>query len=188
MDYTDKAFENLKWTINESDLQFIKSSSDILQISIVGKRGIIVGIEGADHLQKDLRQLAFDYQYRHLRQLGLVHYYPSELADNQTEPEKYGGLSTFGLSAVKLCNNLGIIIDLAHLSEKSMNDVLKETSAPVVCSHTSIREAGDDDARKLPSEIALKIANQGGLIGIWPNSILFPSIMDYAIGLKKRRT
>lgn len=183
--YVDQVFGIIDTMTAAGEIRVAANSRDLSTIAGAGGPGIVVGIEGADHIEGDLDRIDFDFHRRNVRQIGLVHYKPSDLADNQTEPERHGGLSPLGRAAVRRCNDLGIVVDLAHLSEKAMRDVIDCSAAPVVCSHTSIRHAGDSSVRLLPGEIADMIAGTGGLVGVWPNSTIFPSLESYAEGLAR---
>ncbi|MCR8547598.1 membrane dipeptidase [Salipiger sp. P9] len=181
--YVAKVFEIIESMVAAGEVQRITSSAELAALSETGTPGIVVGIEGADHLGGDLSRIDRDYDRHKLRQMGLVHYLKSALADNQTEEESHNGISAFGKKVVQRCNALGIIVDLAHLSERAMRAVIACSAAPVICSHSSIRDPGDDNVRLMPAEIAREIAATGGLIGVWPNATIFPTPECYAAGL-----
>lgn len=183
--YVDQVFGIIDAMTAAGEIRVAANSQDLSTIAGAGGPGIVVGIEGADHIDGDLDRIDFDFYHRSVRQIGLVHYKPSDLADNQSESERHDGLSALGRAAVRRCNDLGIVVDLAHLSEKAMRDVIGCSGAPVICSHTSIRSIGDTNARLLPGEIADMIAGTGGLVGVWPNSTIFPTLADYVDGLAR---
>ena len=75
------------------------------------------------------------------------------------------GLTDFGIEFVKRMEELGIIVDVSHLSDKGFYDVLKYTSKPFVASHSSAR-AVCSVARNLTDDMIEKLAQRGGVTGI----------------------
>jgi membrane dipeptidase len=82
--------------------------------------------------------------------------------------ENYG-LTTAGKSVVKTMNNVGMMIDVAHASERTAFGVLANTEQPVMCSHTHIKsDKVPSVTRFISKKLAVEIANGGGIIGAWP--------------------
>jgi len=75
------------------------------------------------------------------------------------------GLSEFGKQVIRKMNELGIIIDVSHLSEKSFYDVMKITSKPVIASH-SCSKSICSHRRNLSDEQIKLIVSNGGVIGV----------------------
>jgi len=75
------------------------------------------------------------------------------------------GLSEFGKQVIRKMNELGIIIDVSHLSEKSFYDVMKITNKPVMASH-SCSKSICDHKRNLSDEQIKLISKNGGIIGV----------------------
>ena len=185
LDYTDRAFAKLSSLIERQGFLRIRTTNDLWNAAMSGVPGAICAIEGADHLQGDLAQLDRDFRDRDVRQLGLVHYRVNEIGDIQTEPELHGGLTAFGRDVVRRCNEIGIIVDLAHASVKTAQQVIDCARAPLVCSHTSLASSGDANPRLLEHETAKRIASTGGLIGVWPNKDIFPTTEHYFSGIAR---
>jgi membrane dipeptidase len=95
----------------------------------------------------------------------------------QTYPYSPGGLTAFCREAVHEANRLGIIIDLAHANTETIMDTLRESSQPVLFSHTGVKALHDGDQNLTDDEI-VAIASKGGIIGIWPNGELIPTMDD----------
>lgn len=108
-----------------------------------------------------------------LRSLGLTHNWRNSLADGCNEVSG-GGLTHFGLDVVKECNRLGIVVDVAHLSDKGIEHVLKVSTHPIVASHSNAR-AVYNIRRNLPDELIQGIAQAGGVIGFHAANFL---VMD----------
>lgn len=85
-------------------------------------------------------------------------------ADGCGEPEG-GGLSLLGLAVTRKCVELGIILDATHLSERGFWDLMKQTDAMVVATHSNSYTLCDHP-RNLKDDQIRAIAERGGLIGI----------------------
>ncbi len=110
------------------------------------------------------------------RSITLVHFFDNPLADaadDQFGPlvggltnGREGGLTPLGVEAVRRMIQLGILIDVAHASDKAIEDVLAITEpagVPILYSHTG---AGWAETRCLSTPLAQRIGRSGGLIGI----------------------
>jgi microsomal dipeptidase-like Zn-dependent dipeptidase len=132
--------------------------------------GGLLAIEGAHALEGDLANLKklSDAGYR---MIGLSHFFDNELGGSLHGVSK-GGLTPFGVQAVLAMEEAGLMIDLAHASEKVVDDVLQLTKRPVVVSHTGVRGACKSP-RNLSDAHMRAIAAKGGLIGIgyWDGAV-----------------
>lgn len=75
------------------------------------------------------------------------------------------GLTALGKKAIARLNQLGIIVDVSHMSDRAIDDVLAEAKAPVIASHSNAR-AVCDHPRNLTDEHIRRIAATGGVVGI----------------------
>ncbi len=75
------------------------------------------------------------------------------------------GLTEFGRAVVSECERLGIIIDLSHLCDKSLYEVLGRITKPPVASHSNARSVCSH-RRNLPDDALKEIFGAGGLVGI----------------------
>lgn len=106
-----------------------------------------------------------------IRSIQLVHYAPNTLGDLQTYDAQHNGLSGLGKEVVKKMNALGMVIDVAHASYKTVQDVADLTQAPVILSHSILKMETDRPigARAISIDHANLIAKTGGVIGAWPS-------------------
>ncbi len=89
----------------------------------------------------------------------------NELGDGVHERAAAGALTRFGVTVVKRMQELGMLVDLAHMSEASFWHTLRVTEGPVVVSHANSR-AVYDHPRNLSDDQARAIADIGGVIGV----------------------
>ncbi len=139
---------------------------DAYRLEKEGKRAAFIGMENGYPVGKDLSLLEEFYQ-RGVRYLTLCHSQDNDICDSSTDrqnPED-NGLSEFGKEVVAICNRLGIMVDVSHISDKSFFDVLQITKAPVIASHSSAR-ALCDSPRNLSDEMLKALAANGGVVQI----------------------
>ena len=152
---------------------------------------VIVAAEGADFLEGDLGYVE-KIRARGLVHLQIVHYYAQSLiGDISTEEFTRSGLTAFGKDLVRACNRLGILVDVAHCSTAGMEQALEISTRPIVYSHGQVSTVLPSPsqnillARAVHQPVAKRIAEKGGVIGIWPNWYTYPNIDLYAEGLMR---
>ncbi|HYY96120.1 MAG TPA: dipeptidase [Pyrinomonadaceae bacterium] len=123
----------------------------------------LLGIEGAHALEGDAGNLDafFDAGFR---LVGLVHFFDNEWGGSAHGVEK-AGLTEKGRGLVRRMEARAVLIDLAHASPRTVDDVLAVATRPVVDSHTGLR-ATCDNTRNLTDEQVRRVAATGGLVGI----------------------
>jgi membrane dipeptidase len=99
-----------------------------------------------------------------VRMIGLTHFFDNEVAGSSAGVAK-GGLTPLGRELVKRMEARGIIVDLAHTSPTTVDEVLAMATRPVVVSHTGVKGTCDSP-RNLSDDQLLRIAANGGVVGI----------------------
>jgi membrane dipeptidase len=130
---------------------------------------LILAIEGCDFLEGDLDRLDA-MAARGVRSIQLTHYLVNETGDVQTAPPVHGGLTAIGAAAVQRMNRLGVIVDVAHCSEATVQGVAQVATRPFLCSHANLQEPGHPDGahpRYLSPDYARMVVESGGVIGAW---------------------
>ena len=145
-----------------NDLELAYTADDIVRIHRAGKVASLIGIEGGHQIGGSLAALRQFYRLG-ARYMTLAHFSNSEVADSATDDPKYNGLSPFGRTVVGEMNRLGMLIDLAHVSEKTMRDSIELSKAPVIFSHSSAR-AIDDHPRNVPDSVLSLLPANGGVV------------------------
>ena len=134
------------------------------------KVAAFIACEGGDFL--DGKAELLDEMYRDgVRSIQLVHYAPNALGDLQTEATQHNGLSKVGKEVVVRMNKLGMVVDVAHASFKTVQDVAGFTNAPIILSHSILKmeDTRPLSRRAITSEHAKLVAGTGGVIGAWPS-------------------
>ena len=154
------------------------SAADLDRAAGDGRIAVLLGCEGGDFLEGDLRRLGAA-RAAGLTVLTLVHYRVNEIGDVQTEAPVHDGLSRFGRDVVAECNRLGIVIDCAHASFATTMAVLEASSQPVIISHGQLGDPGSTHPRLMAARHVAAVAEAGGLIGAWPCGITSRSLADF---------
>lgn len=123
----------------------------------------LLGLEGAYPLEGDVNNVdvLFDAGFR---MLAPAHFYDNEWGGSAHGVGK-GGLTEKGREMVRRAEARGMLVDLAHASEQTFDDVVAVSTRPLVVSHTGVRGTCDNN-RNLSDEQLRKIASKGGVIGI----------------------
>jgi membrane dipeptidase len=133
----------------------------------------LMGIEGGYAIENSLYALRNFYRLG-IRYMTLTHNVTHDWADAHPKAQmKHNGLTDFGKEVVREMNRLGMFIDISHVSEKVMNDVLDTSTAPIMASHSGARGV-NDHTRNVPDEVLKRVAKNGGVIMI----NYYPSFLD----------
>jgi membrane dipeptidase len=129
----------------------------------------ITHIEGAEAISADLSNLDMFYR-RGLRSIGPVWSRPNVFGEGvpfrfPSSPDTGGGLTEAGLALIKRCNELRIMIDLSHITEKGFWDVAKMSNAPLVATHSNAHAIAAS-SRNLTNEQMLTIGDTKGMVGL----------------------
>ncbi len=139
---------------------FCGSTDEISRAISDGKIASLIGVEGGHSIENSLSVLRKLYELG-ARYMTLTHSATLDWADASTDENKHGGLTKFGEEVVRTMNELGMLVDLSHVSDETMRDALRITTAPVIFSHSSAR-AICDHPRNVPDDILpLVKANRG---------------------------
>ena len=162
---------------NESDgrLRVITSKTDLQKFisDRVKNKSLtsgMLGLEGAQPLEGDLSNLDEFYKVG-VRYIGLAHFYDNEWAGSAHGMQK-GGLTEIGKKLIQKMDSLHILIDLAHSSQQTINDIFALHDGPVLVSHTGIKGVCNNQ-RNLTDEHLIEIGKRNGLVGIglWETAV-----------------
>ncbi|MGK2909811.1 MAG: dipeptidase [Sphingobium sp.] len=166
--------EQVKQTLEQIDLvhQFAARYPDTFQLATTaaqaraafksGKIASMIGVEGGGQIDGSFSVLR-TYKNLGAGYLTLTHALTIPWADSATDDPKHDGLTPFGNAVVTELNRLGMLVDLSHVSEKTMLDALATSKAPVIFSHSSAR-AICNHPRNVSDAVLQKVTANGGIV------------------------
>lgn len=149
---------------------FVAHSIEQLKSGIdEGRMGAVLHFEGAEAIDEQLELLPTYYEAG-LRSLGIVWSRPNAFGQGvpfryPSSPDVGPGLSDAGVNLVAACNELGILIDMAHLNEAGFWDVARLSDSPLVVSHACCH-AICPSARNITDKQIDVIGESNGIVGI----------------------
>jgi len=149
---------------NSAVAELALTPDDAYRLESEKKRAIFIGMENGYPIGTDLSQIN-DFYDLGARYITLCHMSNNDICDSSTDPKgpEHNGLSEFGKQVVAEMNRLGMMVDISHVSDKTVLDVLEMSTAPIIASHSSAR-AVYEHPRNLPDELLKKIADKGGVV------------------------
>lgn len=157
--------------IDKSDgqMRLVHTVDEIEQSMREKVLAVVLHFEGAEAIDTDFKALPRYYE-QGLRSLGLVWSRPNAFGCGvpfkfPSSPDVGPGLTEAGKQLVRECNQLGVLVDLAHLNEKGFWDAAGVTDKPLVVSH-SAAHALCTSARNLTDRQLDAIGESNGLIGV----------------------
>lgn len=172
-----RAMDLIDATYRESEkrpqqLTMCTTAAEIRNAKKQGKICALMGIEGGYAIENSLYALRNFYRLG-VRYMTLTHNVSNDWADSHRDTPKNNGLADFGKEVVREMNRLGMFIDISHVSEKVMNDVLDITTAPIIASHSSARGVSNH-TRNVSDAVLQRVAKNGGVIMV----NFYPSFLD----------
>ncbi|MBA6407864.1 MULTISPECIES: dipeptidase [unclassified Pseudoalteromonas] len=142
------------------------SSSDIEEQFKQGKLSIAMGMENGSPIEGDMKNLQHFYD-RGIRYITLAHSQSNHISDSSYDiRRKWKGLSPFGKKLVTEMNNIGMLIDVSHISDDAFYQVMELSKTPVIASHSSLRKYTPGFERNMNDDMLLALKENGGVIQI----------------------
>jgi membrane dipeptidase len=160
LEVTETIYETVG--LYSGDLEVATRADDLARIAKQGKHAIYLGMENGYPIGNN-PGLLDTYYDKGIRYVTLVHSQNNDLCDSSTDTLEHHGLSPLGEEVVGRMNDLGMIIDVSHASDESFYDVIEQSRAPIMASHSCAR-ALCDNPRNLSDEMLLKLKENGGVI------------------------
>lgn len=139
-----------------------RTAADVRSAWGDGKHAALIGMEGGHSIAGSLETLAA-FAGRGARYMTLTHNDNTAWADSATDERVHGGLTDFGREVVAAMNDLGMVVDLSHVSAETMHDALEATRLPVMFSHSGAR-AICDHPRNVPDDVLERVPGNGGIV------------------------
>jgi membrane dipeptidase len=160
--FAHRLIDLIEREIDEHDeLGLARSTAEIEALREEERIAILIGVEGGHAIEDSLEVLEQLYD-RGARYLTLTHVNHNNWADTSTLPPKHGGLTRFGRTVVARMNELGMLVDISHVSDATFYDALEVSSVPIIASHSSCRALADHP-RNLTDRMLKDLADAGGI-------------------------
>lgn len=127
-----------------------------------GRIASFLGMEGGQAIENSLGALRAYYALG-VRYMTLTHNSTHDWADAALDSSRHNGLTRFGKEVVREMNQLGMLVDLSHVSDRVMSEALDVSEAPVIFSHSSARTL-TYHLRNVPDSILARIPRNGGVV------------------------
>lgn len=149
---------------NEHLIDTAYTYDDIFKIREQGKIAGVITVEEGGVLEGNIRNL------RHLYRLGvramtLTWNYENAIGHPNTSWMENQHLKSFGEEVVYEMNQMGMIIDVSHLSDQGFYDVCRLSKKPIMATHSNARTI-TNHKRNLTDEMLKKLAENGGVTGL----------------------
>ncbi|MFB3133824.1 MAG: dipeptidase [Rhodothermales bacterium] len=140
------------------------SAAAVRRLTKAGKKAVLMGLEGGHALaaSPDVLRALYD---EGIRYVTLTHINTNAWADASQALPRWNGLNDLGRRLVQEMNRLGMLVDLAHVSDATFYDALAVSQAPVLVSHSSMR-ALTPSVRNLDDAMLRALAQNGGVVMI----------------------
>ena len=142
------------------------STADIKAQFKQGKMSIAMGMENGSPIEGEMKNLKHFYD-RGVRYITLAHSQSNHISDSSYDiRRKWKGLSPFGKELVKEMNNIGMLVDVSHISDDAFYQVMEISKVPVIASHSSLRKYTPGFERNMNDDMLLALKKNGGVIQI----------------------
>lgn len=148
------------------------------------KKGIVslpMGMENGAPIEGKLENVQY-FKERGISYITLTHGKDNHICDSSYDTTgTWGGLSEFGYKVVNEMNNVGIMVDISHVSDNTFYQVMKVTKVPVIASHSSTRHYTPGFERNMSDDMIKKLGENGGVIQInFGSTFLDGKVQEYS--------
>lgn len=138
-----------------------------------GKIAALIAVENGNAIDGEIANLEKLHRLG-VRMLTLIHAESNEWVISSNDPSPaFAGLTALGRDVIQAMDDLGIIIDVSHSHDRTVEKVLKYSRKPVIASHSCARTLCPSP-RNLTDELIAGLADSGGLVGL----NLYPGFLD----------
>jgi membrane dipeptidase len=165
------------------------STADVEEQRKYGQISLALGMENGAPIQGSMEKLRH-FHKRGIRYITLAHSQANHISDSSYDSVRFwAGLSAFGRELVAEMNELGIMVDISHLSDTAAKEALEVSKAPVIASHSSARKFVDVKPvfeRNMDDDLIRALADNGGIIMInFGSSFLTTEANEYSSAYSK---
>ncbi len=148
------------------DFAIPHSSDEVRTIVKSGRIALLLGMENGSPIAGDLANVDH-FHARGVRYITLCHGKDNHICDSSYDKSHtHKGLTPFGRQVVARMNELGILVDISHVSDDTFWQVIELSKAPVIASHSSLRHFVPGFERNMDDEMVRRVGKQGGVVMI----------------------
>lgn len=164
----NKLIDSVEAIVRQSPDKFALafSSNQVVENFNKGLISLPMGMENGSPIAGDLSNLKHFYQ-RGIRYITLSHSLSNHISDSSYDKARPAqGLTDFGKELVVAMNDVGVMVDVSHISDLAFYDVMNLSQVPVIASHSSARHFTPGFERNMDDEMIKLLAAKGGVIFI----------------------
>ena len=161
-----------------SKITLALSPKDIYRAKENNLLSAAIGIENGYTIGEDISLLDYYYSLG-ARYMTLAHIGHNQISDSSIPSKRlnnsekmHNGISSFGRKVIKRMNNIGMMVDISHISEEAAFEAIQLSRSPVIASHSCAKSIADHP-RNLSDDLILALASKGGVIQVvaFPNYV-----------------
>src|SRR5688500_15767214 len=162
-DFARKLIDLIQFETKRKPLELspCTDSAGIRAAKAAGRIAVMIGVEGG-HAIEDSLDILREFYERGARYLNLTHVNTNNWCDSSGDAGRHGGLTDFGRDVVRTMNDLGMIVDISHISDKAFFHAIETTRVPIVATHSSCR-ALCRHPRNMTDDMLRELARNGGV-------------------------
>lgn len=170
-DFANRQIDSLDAFVSRNPDKIVKAQSSTEIFDAVNQQRLVavLGVEGGHMIENDLRKLEMLYD-RGVRYLTLTWNNSNDWATSANDETfkkdmKRKGLTDFGKQVVQKMNEIGMMVDISHVGDRTFWDVIETTTKPIIASHSSVYQICNHQ-RNLKDDQIKAIAENGGVIQV----------------------
>ena len=171
-----------------SKITLALSPKDIYRAKENNLLSAAIGIENGYTIGEDISLLDYYYSLG-ARYMTLAHIGHNQISDSSIPSKRlnnsekmHNGISPFGRKVIKRMNNIGMMVDISHISEEAAFEAIQLSRSPVIAAHSCAKSIADHP-RNLSDDLILALASKGGVIQVvaFPNYVKVDNSRFFAI-------
>jgi len=164
----DKLIDMVESMVKDSPKKFALAHST-QELAANFSNGLVsfpMGMENGSPIEGDFKNLEHFYQ-RGIRYITLTHSKANHISDSSYDTNRPAkGLTAFGKQLITQMNNVGVMVDVSHISDDAFYQVMEISKTPVIASHSSARHFTPGFERNMSDDMIKLLAKNGGVIQI----------------------
>ena len=168
-----------------NQLSFATDTTGIRDAKRRGNIAIMIGVEGGHAIEDSLDTLR-DFYRLGARYMTLTHVNTNNWCDSSGDAGKHGGITDFGREVISTMNDMGMIVDISHVSDNAFYAAIETTRAPLIATHSSCR-ALCRHPRNMTDDMLRTLAKNGGVCMInFFSAFVNDSVAEVVMKAQKR--